>query len=82
MIFLLVEVLDAVYLVGCVHSEGNAVQAAATHHTRKALWMVGLARRTQDLSEREQQGINKNRIIIIYFLLIYLYKSHTDQQQS
>lgn len=45
---LLVEVLDAVDVVGGVHSERDPVQAAVTHHAGEAVRVVGLARRPQD----------------------------------
>lgn len=45
---LLVEVLDAVDVVGGVHSERNAVQAPVTHHTGKAVWVVSFARGSQN----------------------------------
>lgn len=45
---LLVEVLDAVDVVGGVHGEGDAVQAPVTHHTGKAVWVVSFTRRPQN----------------------------------
>ena len=42
------EVLDAVDVVGGVHGEGDAVQAALAHHTGEALGVVGLACGPQD----------------------------------
>lgn len=42
------EVIYAVNLGGGVHGEGNPVQAAATHHTVEAAWVVGLAHSPQD----------------------------------
>lgn len=44
----LVEVVDAVNPTRGVHSEGNAVQALATHDAPEAGWVVGLACGTQD----------------------------------
>lgn len=44
----LVEVLDAVDVVGRVHGERDAVQAAVTHHAGEAVRVVGLPRRPQD----------------------------------
>lgn len=45
---LLVEVLDAVDVVGSVHSKGDAIQASVAHHAGKAVRVVSLPRRTQD----------------------------------
>ena len=45
----LMEVVDAVDLIGCVDCEGHAVETRATHHTLEAGGVVRLARRTQDL---------------------------------
>lgn len=45
---ILVEVLDAVDLVGGVHGERNAVQAAVTHHADEAVRVVGLPCGPQD----------------------------------
>ncbi len=39
---ILVEVFDAVDVVGGVHSKGNAVQTAIADHTGEALGMIGL----------------------------------------
>lgn len=44
----LVEVLDAVDVVGCVHGEGDAVQAAVAHHAGEAVWVVGFTCGPQD----------------------------------
>lgn len=45
---LLVEVLDAVDVVGGVHGERDAVQASVTHHTGKAVWVVSFTCRPQN----------------------------------
>lgn len=45
---LLVEVLDAVDVVGGIHGKRDAVQAPVTHHTGKAVRVVSFARRPQD----------------------------------
>lgn len=42
------KVVYAVYLRCGVHSEGDAVQAAVTNHTRETARMVGFAHGTQD----------------------------------
>lgn len=42
------EVLDAVDLVGGVHGERDAIQAAVTHHADEAVRVVGLPRGPQD----------------------------------
>ena len=44
----LVEVLYAVDVVGRVHGEGDAIQAALAHHAGEAVGMVGLPRGPQD----------------------------------
>lgn len=43
-----VKVIYAVYLRGCVHGEGNPVQAAVTHHACEAARVVGLPHGPQD----------------------------------
>lgn len=48
MAFTPVKVIYAVYLRGCVHGEGNPVQAAVTHHTRETAGVVGLPHGPQD----------------------------------
>lgn len=45
---LLVEVLDAVDVVGGVHGERDAIQAPVTHHTGEAVRVVSFASRPQD----------------------------------
>lgn len=45
---LLVEVLDAVDVVGGVHGERDAVQAAVAHHAGEAVGVVGFPRGPQD----------------------------------
>lgn len=45
---ILVKVLDAVDVVGGVHGEGDAVQAAVAHHAGEAVRVVGLPRGSQD----------------------------------
>lgn len=47
-LMLLVEVLDAVDVVGGVHGERNAVQAPVTHHTGKAVRVVSFTCRPQN----------------------------------
>ena len=42
-----VEVLNAVDVVGSVHSEGDTIQALGAHHTGEAVGMVGLASGSQ-----------------------------------
>lgn len=42
------KVLDAVDVVGCVHRERDAVQAAVTHHAGEAVRVVGFPRSPQD----------------------------------
>lgn len=44
----LVEVLDAVDVVGRVHGEGDAVQAAVAHHAGEAVGVVGVLRGPED----------------------------------
>lgn len=44
----LVEVLDAVDVVGRVHGEGDAVQAAVAHHAGEAVRVVGFPCGPQD----------------------------------
>lgn len=44
----LMEVFDAVDVVGGVHGEGYPIQAAVTHHAGEAVRVVGLSCRTQD----------------------------------
>jgi len=43
-----VKVLDAVDVVGSVHGEGDAVQAAVAHHAGEAVGVVGFPRGPQD----------------------------------
>lgn len=45
---LLMEVIDAMNLVGGVHSKGNAIQAFVTNDTREALRMIWLASSSQN----------------------------------
>lgn len=42
------KVLDAVNVVGGIHGERDAIQAAVTHHAGEAVRMVGLPRGPQD----------------------------------
>lgn len=42
---ILVEVFDAVDVVGSVHGKGNAVQTPMADHTGEALGMIGLPSR-------------------------------------
>lgn len=44
----LVKVLDAMDVVGSIHSERDAVQAAVAHHAGEAVRVVGLPRSPQD----------------------------------
>lgn len=46
--YILVKVLNAVDVVGSVHSERDAIQAAVAHHTSEAVRMVGFPRSPQD----------------------------------
>lgn len=45
---ILVEVFNAVDVVGSVHGKGNAVQTPMADHTGEALGMIGLPSRPQD----------------------------------
>ena len=47
-----VEVFDAVYLVRGVDGERDAVETLAAHRAVKAVRMIGLARRAQNLQPR------------------------------
>lgn len=42
------KVVDAVYLRGGVHGEGDPVQAAVTDHTRETARMISLPHGSQD----------------------------------
>lgn len=42
------KVINAVYLRGCIHSEGHPVQAAVTNHTCETARVVGLPHGPQD----------------------------------
>lgn len=44
----LVKVLDAVDVVGSIHGEGDAVQAAVAHHAGEAVRVVGFPCSPQD----------------------------------
>lgn len=46
--YTLVKVLDAMDVVGSVHGEGDAVQAAVAHHAGEAVRVVGLPCSPQD----------------------------------
>lgn len=46
--FIPVKVVDAVYLRGGVHREGDPVQAAVTNHTRETARMISLPHGPQD----------------------------------
>lgn len=46
--YILVKVLNAVDVVGSIHGERDAIQAAVAHHTGEAVRMVGFPCGSQD----------------------------------
>ena len=66
------EVLNAVNLVSCIHSERYPVKALSTHYTGEAVWMVRLASGSQDLGVVERETKYKK------VFKIYRFTQYTD----